>query len=214
MVQTSMISNFDKDVPLLRSIGIECFDIFTTPELSFLTDENYIGGDMHDNLAGHIKKEKEILNWPREFEEKILNAIRYSDISTYEISRYKCNMVGSPLKLSRLWTNFQKKHEFNPVHKHDGVLSFVLFLQIPYNLREEEAVFSANCSDTSKLQFLSINPAGEIQGTHANVDQSYINKLLVFNSKLHHTVYPFYTSDGTRITCSGNFAFDNENPAR
>ena len=31
------------------------------------------------------------------------------------------------LVLGNLWVNFQKKNEFNPVHYHSGVFSFILF---------------------------------------------------------------------------------------
>lgn len=34
---------------------------------------------------------------------------------------YKCNTEDKLIKLTSLWVNFQKKHEFNPIHNHDGV---------------------------------------------------------------------------------------------
>tara|TARA_B100001057_G_scaffold158739_1_gene159288 strand:+ start:252 stop:896 length:645 start_codon:yes stop_codon:yes gene_type:complete len=202
-------NNFDKDIPLLRHIGVECFDLFTKEELAFLTDRKHEGKNWNNQLAGHIKREHEVFNWPKEFEQKILDGCRYSDVVTNEIQKFPVNITGSPLKLGALWVNYMAKHEFNPLHKHDGVLSFIIFIKIPYSLKAEEAVFDANGRDTSKLQFLTTSPIGDIVATHANVDQSYENKMLVFNSRLNHIVYPFYTSDDYRITVSGNFAFDN-----
>ena len=35
-----------------------------------------------------------------------------------------------------------KKHEFNPLHNHDGIYSFVIFVNIPYDLTEEENYFA------------------------------------------------------------------------
>ena len=31
------------------------------------------------------------------------------------------------LELHSLWVNYQSKHEFNPVHIHDGLFSFVIW---------------------------------------------------------------------------------------
>ena len=110
--------------------------------------------------------------------------------------------------MTNLWVNYQAKHEFNPVHDHSGVLSFIIFLQVPYDLTAEENMFNANISETSKLQFLTTNNLGEIIATTVPVDQSYVNKLLMFPSKLRHQVYPFFTSNEHRITVSGNFCYD------
>ena len=38
---------------------------------------------------------------------------------------------GQIWNLNSLWVNFQKKHEFNPMHDHGGVYSFVIWMQIP-----------------------------------------------------------------------------------
>lgn len=38
--------------------------------------------------------------------------------------------------ISALWVNYQKQHEFNPPHDHDGKLSFVAYLQIPEELKK------------------------------------------------------------------------------
>ena len=37
-----------------------------------------------------------------------------------------------------------------------------------------------------------------------DVDKTFEGKMLLFNAKQMHTVFPFYTSDAYRITVSGN----------
>jgi hypothetical protein len=41
------------------------------------------------------------------------------------------------VEIGDIWINFQKKHEFNPEHTHSLDLSFVIYLQIPDTLIEE-----------------------------------------------------------------------------
>ena len=38
--------------------------------------------------------------------------------------------------LDRLWVNFQKKNEFNPIHNHSGLYSFVIWVKIPYDCKK------------------------------------------------------------------------------
>jgi len=109
------------------------------------------------------------------------------------------------------WVNYMKKHEFNPLHNHDGIYSFVIFVNIPYDLTEEENYFadvsikeSKSEIQTSKFNFVNINPDGRIVSTIAQVDKSFEGKMFMFPASQFHIVYPFYTSDDYRITVSGN----------
>ena len=60
----------------------------------------------------------------------------------------------------------------------------------------------------SCLQFLYIDSLGQIQTHQVKVDKSFEGKILFFNAKQNHCVYPFYTSDDYRITISGNVKFN------
>ena len=42
-------------------------------------------------------------------------------------------------------------------------------------------------------------------------ERNDIGKIIFFPSKLNHCVYPFYTSDDTRISISGNILFEVNN---
>ena len=62
-----------------------------------------------------------------------------------------------------------------------------------------------------KLSFVFTNEAGEVVSYCVNVDKSFEGKMLMFVSKQHHMVYPFYTSDNYRITVSGNLRYEVKN---
>jgi hypothetical protein len=42
-----------------------------------------------------------------------------------------------PITLDTAWVNFQSKGEFNPNHVHNGIFSFVLYIQVPYLIQDE-----------------------------------------------------------------------------
>ena len=114
------------------------------------------------------------------------------------------------LQLHSLWVNFQKKHEFNPVHVHEGLFSFVFWHKIPYKMEDEIARYPNMQADQVKagqFAFLQTNEMGRIQSIDLPVDNSWEGKVALFPADLNHVVYPFFTSDDVRITVSGNVGF-------
>jgi len=105
------------------------------------------------------------------------------------------------------WVNFQKKHEYNPVHWHYQDLSWVLWVTIPYDLDEEISapnVRNSNSMHASKFQFLYNKLDGGIAAHLIDIDKSYEGVLIMFPSYLKHQVYSFQTSDEYRISIAGN----------
>ena len=46
------------------------------------------------------------------------------------------NVRRDNLKVESVWVNMQKKLEVNPLHNHDGTLSFVAWLYVPFKLED------------------------------------------------------------------------------
>ena len=57
------------------------------------------------------------------------------------------------LDLRELWVNYQKKYDFNPLHIHSGIFSFVIWVQIPYDLKKEQERYAANENETAAFMF-------------------------------------------------------------
>jgi hypothetical protein len=162
------------------------------------------------NLLGHMEKEYKMDDMIDFLEPFMLHMgeiyeERYQYYQTFgsHVGKYK-------LKLTELWVNFQKKYEFNPPHLHTGVLSFVIWMKIPYNLADEDAIFPTVNSGgprTSKFTFHYVNILGQYCSQVLPVDSSWEGRLAMFPSTLAHSVNPFYTSDEYRISISGNLRF-------
>ena len=162
-----------------------------------------------DKLAGHLKEEYSLTI------DKFLSdyfAWCTTQGPVYKSWKDKAYLTNhAPIMLDSLWVNYQKKYEFNPLHNHHGFCSFIVFVNIPYDLKDEENYFSNinpnTQKHTSKLSFTNINPMGEIITKCVDVDKSFEGKALVFHASQLHQVYPFYTSDDYRITISGNLKY-------
>lgn len=118
-----------------------------------------------------------------------------------------------PFCISSIWANFQKKYEFNPAHDHAGVYSFVIWMQIPYDLTEElmqPHSIKSNSGSPALFNFYFSSSLGKILTHSLNVDKSYEGKIIMFPAQLIHSVHPFYTSDGTRISIAGNISLESD----
>ena len=150
--------------------------------------------DYRDQLVGHITSS---LKLPDEE----LKLTKYIEHASKELDY----LEDTQFKMNDMWVNFQKKHEFNPVHTHRRKLSFVIWVEVPYTYEDEcnslaaQGVAELPCAGC--FEFLYITTLGMIDRfTYPPTE----NTLLIFPAQLPHLVYPFYTSDGIRVSISGN----------
>ena len=107
-------------------------------------------------------------------------------------------------KLERFWVNYQKQHDFNPIHSHSGVYSFVIWLKIPIEFEDQNKDNNTNTPLRSAFQFTFSDILGNQSYYTYKLGKKYEGKILFFPSKLSHQVYPFYNCKDDRISISGN----------
>ena len=160
---------------------------------------------MNKTLAGQITKEYQItksLPLLNPFLEEMGRA--YQKQWDY----YPKENPNKDLKVESVWVNMQKKLEVNPLHNHDGTLSFVAWLHIPFKLEDERNIENVKNSRTMELastfQFVYTTALGTIANCPMFVESGWEARIVMFPAKLLHIVYPFQTSDDYRISIAGN----------
>ena len=103
--------------------------------------------------------------------------------------------------LTALWINYQKKNEFNPPHDHDGDLSFVIYLDIPDEILEENKKYIGRSCGPGGIQF--VYGEGDRRAITYISEVPQTGDMFIFPAWLKHWVSPF-RSDVTRISVSGN----------
>jgi hypothetical protein len=101
-----------------------------------------------------------------------------------------------------------KPGDFNPVHTHGGDYSFVIFLDVPKKLIEEQDAFEGTSSKPGSLMFEFTQQA---KPKWAMTGQSIVPRtgdMYIFPALLQHWVVPF-KSKCTRISVSGNLEVMN-----
>jgi len=102
-----------------------------------------------------------------------------------------------------LWANFQRPGDFNPPHDHADTLSFVIFLDVPDKLIEENKAYKGRSAGPGGINFVYGDGTREAVTHHSFVPKA--GDMYIFPAWLKHWVYPF-KSDCTRISVSGNVA--------
>jgi len=158
----------------------------------------------NSGLLGNIRRE-----YALQTSVKYLESLVLPYANGYIQHFYKNKMQGnSKLFLKSAWVNFQKKYEFNPMHMHSGLLSFVLWIKIPYDMKTELQLSpGVNAAENmaGSFNFIYTDTMGGINTHKIEADKSMENTLIIFPAEMRHCVYPFYSSDEHRISVSGNF---------
>jgi len=110
----------------------------------------------------------------------------------------------APFSVGPPWLNVQKRYEFLPMHSHDGVLSYNIWIEIPYDIKKEVGVNGS----ASTLQFVYPMVDGRLGIHKFNVSQLDEGNLIMFPSLFFHTLCPFYTSTDVRLSIAGNILLE------
>ena len=108
--------------------------------------------------------------------------------------------------------NFQNQNEFNPVHNHGGIVSFVIWMKIPTHYEEQHALpisANSNAPSASDFQFTYSDMLGNHQDYRIKMGDFQEGWILVFPAQLRHQVYPFFECDEQRVSISGNIAWNS-----
>ena len=121
--------------------------------------------------------------------------------------------LAHPYYLKTMWVNHQKQFEFNPIHSHTGIYSFVVWMKIPTDWKDQiKLSFLRGTKQeekkTSAFEFIYTERSGEMIIETYRLDSSHEGCMLFFPSTMCHQVYPFYNCDEDRISISGNIGID------
>ena len=161
--------------------------------------------DFRSRLAGHLEKEFEYTLDDKIFFAKSIEPIM-SDYNNAYKNYYGLEKNKDKLfQLEDLWINYMHPGDFNPPHIHIDTLSFVVYLQIPEEIKKEYNQFKELSGEG--------NGPGAIYFLYGQMQEGFINSryflpeegdFFIFPAGLYHSVPPF-KSNVVRISLAGNF---------
>ena len=165
-----------------------------------------------NNLAGNISSSYSLMDRGDWFFTNVCTPL----INAYSERFYNLGdsipiMGVHPYYMSTWWVNYQKQNEFNPIHNHQGVYSFVIWRKIPYDSKKQNLKDIARGSNNPQIgnfQFVYADILGRSESHEYRLSPEYEGTMLFFPAELDHMVYPFYDCDEDRISISGNIMID------
>ena len=116
---------------------------------------------------------------------------RYKENFSY-IQNMKCLTSNSPFIFKKPWYNIQRPNDYLPIHTHDGVLSYTIWLKLP---PLSEFIFYYSGIVNQMDYTLRLTPQNE-------------GDFIFFPATLCHGVHPFPSNDPSeiRLSISGNIS--------
>jgi len=154
--------------------------------------------DIRKKLAGFIKEEYKI-------SARKLFPIIFPYIDSYAkgLFEYSNKVLGSKITLKGAWVNYMKKYETNPLHDHDSDLSFVLYTDIPKNLKEEADKAITSGTKPGNINFIINYSTDGFNWLNSHSFLPERGDIFIFPANLSHYV-DMFKSEGERISVSGN----------
>ena len=174
--------------------------ITTAPDsiLSILSDAGEVAKSksetINHTLAGEIKHEYN-LNFNANDDIAFVNFISEKAKEFYSKTAITPNQTVSleSANIGQPWINYSYPGEFNPLHMHHADLSYIIYVDIPENIRNE---YKQSYSRTKGILYFSYNNS-QMHLSPKTGD------MILFPSSVYHGVYPF-NEDGCRISVAGN----------
>ena len=168
--------------------------------------------DVKDRLAGNISTSLAITD---DEDGYFFNQVLFPQVEMYREMNHGRDPVPVPINseielyIHDLWVNYQYKHEFNPYHFHGGMYSFVIWMKIPTDWREQNKLsfldgINEDNKKVSNFEFEYLDMLGNVKHYGYRLDPSMEGRMIFFPARLQHTVYPFYNCDDARISIAGN----------
>ena len=175
------------------------FKILDEVRNKLLTESKKSTESYGHRLAGHLSKEVKLnSNNYKEFFNEIFM------IYNHALSAWTGDTKNLQYIVSDLWCNFQKAGEFNPPHNHGGLLSFVIYLKVPKDIKAEclKHQETKSSAGPGSISFFM----GDADKKNTITNNSFFpeeGEMFIFPAWLKHWVYP-YKSNAIRVSVSGN----------
>jgi len=162
--------------------------------------------DVGSQLAGRVESQRTIEDLVSDgVKDHILtHAIKWANSAGMDMQK-------SEVEINGLWVNYQQQFEYNPIHSHDGMFSFVFYTK--NTIAYEDAINNQFDSGRNNAGGMMNNALaghiilhyGETQFMNWSQFSHYPQEgdILIFPAWLNHSVHPFFT-EGERISVAGN----------
>tara|TARA_B100000085_G_scaffold44985_1_gene38123 strand:+ start:2077 stop:2751 length:675 start_codon:yes stop_codon:yes gene_type:complete len=145
------------------------------------------------------------------FQSGVLMPMVEEYFSNYEIPFSLKTTKYHQFVLSRFWTRASTAGDYQSLHDHQGVFTFVVWLTIPFDGESEKNNQSGFRPDAGEFGLVYNNTCGNISKKNWTLSPDMEGTILLFPSDINHIVYPHYSTEDYRISVAGDIVLDSNN---
>lgn len=122
-----------------------------------------------------------------------------------------CKTTHYPIpRLNRFWTRISKSGEYQPMHFHQSIWSFIIWMKIPFEYQDEQTEeLTELYPESGNMTICYLDSVGRIQKEPYRLGKKYEGTMILFPGDFNHIVYPYHTSDEYRISIAGDISIDS-----
>ena len=113
------------------------------------------------------------------------------------------------LAFSRFWCRASLDGDYQSIHDHQGIFTFVVWLTVPFEGADERQVQAGFRPEASDFGLVYPDKCGQLQKRNFVLGKGAEGKMLFFPSDINHIVYPHYTTQEYRIALAGDVALNS-----
>ena len=113
------------------------------------------------------------------------------------------------LAFSRFWCRAALDGDYQSIHDHQGIFTFVVWLTVPFEGADERQVQAGFRPEASDFVLVYPDTCGQLQKRNFVLGKGAEGKMLFFPSDINHIVYPHYTTQEYRIALAGDVALNS-----
>lgn len=143
------------------------------------------------------------------FENTIIKPSVEKYIQTWGIPASTKTTHWHDLEFNRFWCRITKPDHYQSLHDHNGLLSFIIWLKIPTDWKEEQTINGEQNfehPEASDVIFTYTNTLGQIKKLNFKLDKTMEGNMVMFPSDMSHMVLPYFQTDDYRISVAGDIS--------
>ena len=144
------------------------------------------------------------------FQKEVLNPIIQEYVTDYGFPEKLKTTHIHDLTFQKFWANYTGKGEYQALHNHDAIWSFVIWLKLPAVANDEHSVKEAMHPDAGDFILTYSDIIGRTRKVNWKLEKQYNEgHMLLFPSDLYHAVYPHFQTDEKRLSLAGDIVINS-----
>ena len=144
------------------------------------------------------------------FQKEVLNDVVKDYIQEYGFPEKLKSTHVHDLTFQKFWANYTGVGEYQSLHNHDAIFSFVIWLKIPSVASEEQKVPDTMHPEAGDFILTYTDIVGRMRKVNWKLEKQYNEgHMLLFPSDLYHAVYPHFLTNEKRLSLAGDIVINS-----